>query len=200
MKIGLASEALATTAAYPRWVRTWKSQIRTTRMAAPSFMRQEEEARRLNRRYGRGLVSRIRGGSIELSVVRDPSRLSNESSYSASSVFRDEENNNNMNNNENEEIGVENEDNKQRVKTAYVAETNLPTDVGQFRLRAYRITDDPQMLDHILSSIHSSNGMLGIGPEPCVIYSMDKPPFHSKNVPVRIHDQCVTGEVFRSQR
>ena len=72
-------------------------------------------------------------------------------------------------------------------KAEYVAETKLPTDIGQFQLRAYRIPG------------------AALGQEPCVIYSRDKPPFgtaHAKNVavPVRIHDQCLTSEVFRSQR
>ena len=64
----------------------------------------------------------------------------------------------------------------------YVAETKLPTDVGQYQLRAYRVKGAP------------------LGQEPCVIYSRDKPPFGHDHVPVRIHDQCLTSEVFRSQR
>lgn len=70
----------------------------------------------------------------------------------------------------------------------YVAETKLPTDIGQFQLRAYRLPGAP------------------LGQEPCVIYSRDKPPFgataahKAQHVPVRIHDQCLTSEVFRSQR
>lgn len=69
----------------------------------------------------------------------------------------------------------------------YVAETKLPTDVGAFQLRGYRIPGAPP------------------GQEPCVIYCRDKPPFGqdgvpSRGVPVRIHDQCLTSEVFRSQR
>ena len=65
-----------------------------------------------------------------------------------------------------------------------MAETKLPTDIGQFQLRAYRVPGAP------------------VGQEPCVIYSRDKPPFGSASaaVPVRIHDQCLTSEVFRSQR
>ena len=63
----------------------------------------------------------------------------------------------------------------------FVAETKLPTDIGQFQLRAYRTRD--------------SNSVL----EPCVIYSRSKPPT-AKSVAVRIHDQCITSEVFRSQR
>lgn len=68
----------------------------------------------------------------------------------------------------------------------YVAETKLPTDIGQFQLRAYRIPGSSQN-------------------EPCVIYSREKPPFgnathYAEHVPVRIHDQCLTSEVFRSQR
>mmetsp|Transcript_8418 Transcript_8418/g.24276 ORF Transcript_8418/g.24276 Transcript_8418/m.24276 type:complete len:300 (-) Transcript_8418:238-1137(-) len=73
----------------------------------------------------------------------------------------------------------------------YVADTRLPTDVGQFRLRAYRIVD----------GIDNDN----LGTEPCVIYCADKVPFGSdgklkEGVPVRVHDQCMTSEVFRSQR
>ena len=70
----------------------------------------------------------------------------------------------------------------------YVAETKLPTDLGQFQLRAYRIPGAP------------------LGQEPCVIYCRAKPPFgitaqrKAQHVPVRIHDQCLTSEVFRSQR
>lgn len=75
-------------------------------------------------------------------------------------------------------------------KATYIAETNLPTDLGLFRLRAYRIPA-------------TSNQY--VGTEPCVIYSADKPPFGTdgklkENVPVRVHDQCFTSEVFRSQR
>jgi hypothetical protein len=72
----------------------------------------------------------------------------------------------------------------------HIAETNLPTDVGQFRLRAYRVED---AMKEILKNQH-------VGTEPCVIYSSSKPPFGQKSVPVRIHDQCFTSEVFRSQR
>ena len=73
----------------------------------------------------------------------------------------------------------------------FVAETNLPTDVGQFRLRAYRT---------------AQSGNEFTGNEPCVIYLANKPPFgkssaeFQENVPIRIHDQCLTSEVFRSQR
>ena len=72
-------------------------------------------------------------------------------------------------------------------KVEYVAETKLPTDVGAFQLRGYRIPGAP------------------LGQEPCVIYCRDKPPFGkdgapASGVPVRIHDQCLTSEVFRSQR
>jgi len=72
------------------------------------------------------------------------------------------------------------------VPVEYVAETKLPTDIGQFQLRAYRVPGAP------------------LGQEPCVIYCRDKPPFGvtdwAEHVPVRIHDQCLTSEVFRSQR
>jgi hypothetical protein len=78
----------------------------------------------------------------------------------------------------------------QQIPTHYIAETNLPTDVGHFRLRAYRVDDT---MHEIFQNLH-------VGTEPCVIYSSAKPPFGQKDVPVRIHDQCFTSEVFRSQR
>ncbi len=90
------------------------------------------------------------------------------------------------------------------IPCEFVAETNLPTDVGHFRLRAYRISDD---------DFSSQRRNRFVGTEPCVIYAGDKPPFGikggadgnkvmkgKKSVPVRIHDQCFTSEVFRSQR
>jgi 3,4-dihydroxy 2-butanone 4-phosphate synthase/GTP cyclohydrolase II len=98
-------------------------------------------------------------------------------------------------------------ENEQILPCRYIAETNLPTDVGQFRLRAYRVDD----IDH---RTFVKNKF--VGSEPCVIYNPDKSPFEGsvngstingastlnlkKNVPVRIHDQCFTSEVFRSQR
>lgn len=77
------------------------------------------------------------------------------------------------------------------IQATFIADTSLPTDLGMFRLRAYRT---PQSQNQ------------HVGTEPCVIYSADKPPFASndgrllENVPVRVHDQCFTSEVFRSQR
>jgi hypothetical protein len=73
--------------------------------------------------------------------------------------------------------------NNKLLQLEYVAETKLPTDIGQFQLRAYRIPGAP------------------LGQEPCVIYSKDHPlVYGGTSVPVRIHDQCLTSEVFRSQR
>jgi GTP cyclohydrolase II len=76
------------------------------------------------------------------------------------------------------------------VPATYIAETKLPTDVGHFQLRAYR------------TKPHSNEF---IGTEPCVIYCADKSPFGSNgelrnDLPVRIHDQCLTSEVFGSRR
>jgi GTP cyclohydrolase II len=76
------------------------------------------------------------------------------------------------------------------IPAQFIAETNLPTEIGHFRLRAYR-------------TLQSSNEYTGN--EPCVIYSADKPPFgtngdYLEDVPVRVHDQCLTSEVFGSQR
>ncbi|KAL9183645.1 hypothetical protein ACHAXT_004501 [Thalassiosira profunda] len=90
------------------------------------------------------------------------------------------------------------------VPAAYVAETNLPTDVGHFRIRAYRIEE----FEAAMSKPNPLGAGAGLGSEPCVIYASDKPPFGGRDgerggateVPVRIHDQCFTSEVFRSQR
>ena len=90
------------------------------------------------------------------------------------------------------------------VPAAYVAETNLPTDVGHFRIRAYRIEE----IEAAMSKPNPLGAGAGLGSEPCVIYASDKPPFGGRDrerggateVPVRIHDQCFTSEVFRSQR
>lgn len=86
------------------------------------------------------------------------------------------------------------ENNNARLRTSFVAETELPTDIGSFRLRAYRITADvnvPEFMGH----------------EPCVIYSKKHPPgflgggmSRAEAVPIRVHDQCFTSEVFRSLR
>lgn len=76
------------------------------------------------------------------------------------------------------------------VPAEFIAETALPTDIGHFRLRAYRT---------------ACNGNEYTGREPSVIYAADKSPFGvegqlQQDVPVRIHDQCLTSEVFGSKR
>jgi GTP cyclohydrolase II len=89
-------------------------------------------------------------------------------------------------------VGSEAEFVDQPIPAEFVAETALPTDVGQFRLRAYRTDPDP---------VNEFTGR-----EPTVIYAADKSPFGKgngqlqENIPIRIHDQCLTSEVFRSQR
>jgi len=76
------------------------------------------------------------------------------------------------------------------IPATFIAETNLPTDIGHFRMRAYRTAKTSAF----------------VGTEPCVIYATDKPPFGpsarelKQGVPVRVHDQCLTSEVFRSRR
>jgi hypothetical protein len=81
------------------------------------------------------------------------------------------------------------------IPAQFVAETNLPTELGHFRLRAYRIPKN-----RVTTMINNEF----VGSEPCVIYASEHPPFTkqgwAQNVPVRIHDQCLTSEVFGSQR
>lgn len=83
------------------------------------------------------------------------------------------------------------------IPVEYVAESALPTDLGHYRLRAYRIERD-----WTPSSENFRKLIQYMGTEPCVIYNSDIPPGKqsSHGVPVRIHDQCFTSEVFRSQR
>lgn len=64
------------------------------------------------------------------------------------------------------------------VSTTFVAETVLPTDSGLFRVRAYRS----------IGSLRAS--------EPIAMISGDVVGKH--HVPVRVHDQCFTSEVFGS--
>lgn len=76
------------------------------------------------------------------------------------------------------------------IEASFIAETKLPTDFGDFRLRAYRTRPS--------ENVHQGN-------EPMVIYSADKPPFGKggelvEGLPVRVHDQCMTSEVFGSNR
>ena len=80
----------------------------------------------------------------------------------------------------------------QPIPAEFVAETALPTDIGQFRLRAYRTDAEDSANEYC-------------GREPSVIYAADKSPFGvegklKKGVHVRIHDQCLTSEVFGSRR
>ena len=78
------------------------------------------------------------------------------------------------------------------IPAEFVAETALPTDIGQFRLRAYRTEAEDNANEYC-------------GREPSVIYSAAKSPFGvdgklKNGVHVRIHDQCLTSEVFGSRR
>jgi len=64
------------------------------------------------------------------------------------------------------------------AKTVYVAETNLPTDKGFYRVRSYRT--------------------LGSNYEPtAIIFGKVE---NQKNVALRVHDQCFTSEVLGSRK
>jgi hypothetical protein len=64
-----------------------------------------------------------------------------------------------------DELMSEDEEDDVHVTAQYIAETNLPTDLGMFRLRAYRTPQSPNQF---------------VGTEPCVIYSAEKSPFGKK--------------------
>jgi len=78
------------------------------------------------------------------------------------------------------------------IPAEFIAETALPTDIGQFRLRAYRTAEN-------------AAGNEYTGREPTVIYAAHKSPFGvegklKQGVHIRVHDQCLTSEVFGSRR
>ena len=65
-------------------------------------------------------------------------------------------------------------------KTEFVTETKLPTEHGDIRFRAYRTTGSESEI------------------EPIVIVSGNIGQQSSTGVPLSVHDQCVTSEVFGS--
>lgn len=65
--------------------------------------------------------------------------------------------------------------NEKKKNLIFIAETNLPTNKGNFRLRAYRSNNGAEPLALIESNLKNKF-----------------------NVLVRVHDQCVTSEVFGS--
>lgn len=120
---------------------------------------------------------------------------------------------------------------KRTTPVEFVAEADLPTDLGHFRMRAYRVVEEESGGGEG-GGVGDLTPRRGVPLEPIVIYSpssawprrgqvaTDKGDvellFADKNdddevvtlsgdkmaeaVPVRIHDQCLTSEVFRSQR
>lgn len=152
----------------------------------------------------RSFLLNSRGGSVlpeSSSNQIESSILRNDKHVLKSAVTTDGSSNDSM-----EDFSSESEDaatfisdelSEELLMTRFVAETNLPTDIGQFRIRAYRIC----------SSIRKDAIGEYVGKEPVVIYAKDRPPGRMKpgcekgvHVPVRIHDQCFTSEVFRSKR
>ncbi|CAM9705816.1 unnamed protein product [Chrysoparadoxa australica] len=77
--------------------------------------------------------------------------------------------------------------------TAYVSECELPTDKGMFRLRAYRH-------DCAADGGLTESGTLGGSMEPVALIGGDFDKWGGENVPVRVHDQCLTSEVLGSRR
>ena len=65
-------------------------------------------------------------------------------------------------------------------RTAFVAECNMPTDVGDFKMRSYNYQSPRMRLEPIVLVHGNVNG--------------------KENVLVRVHDQCFTSEVFGSMR
>ena len=102
------------------------------------------------------------------------------------------------------------EQNEMHKRIAQLEQTSVSADEERQRLeKANR-----QLLEELNALRHTtktqdlpSKDEIGehTGNEPCVIYAADKPPFGTadkmrEDVPVRIHDQCMTSEVFGSKR
>eukprot|EP00638_Chattonella_subsalsa_P000718 CAMPEP_0117751264 /NCGR_PEP_ID=MMETSP0947-20121206/10867_1 /TAXON_ID=44440 /ORGANISM="Chattonella subsalsa, Strain CCMP2191" /LENGTH=519 /DNA_ID=CAMNT_0005569603 /DNA_START=569 /DNA_END=2128 /DNA_ORIENTATION=+ len=75
--------------------------------------------------------------------------------------------------------------------TEYVGKCELPTKSGSFILHSYRYSPSQELLE-----ADPCAGPL----EPVVLVAGDLSKFEGRNVPVRIHDQCLTSEVLGSQR
>ena len=138
--------------------------------------------------------ARVRGGATRNNVLANPS--SNSSSRNGLKVEivhdKDTNNSNGVRAKKNGETSSASSCSDDPVDVKFIAETALPSDFGiDLRLRAYR------------TKLRPTNRFSGN--EPCVIYAADKPPFgtdgHFKEgVPLRVHDQCLTSEVFGSRR
>lgn len=145
------------------------------------------------------------GGATTNGKATNGVKLSNGKSIGVSPNNKNKKNgsnNNNKNNNGNKNPRITeingSFESDHIVAADFVADTKLPTDVGQFQLRAYRVHQNSN--DGEYEPYENTNAL-----EPVVIYSSDKPPFGkdgklAENVPIRVHDQCLTSEVFRSRR
>jgi len=154
-------------------------------------LQQQQRQQRSNINNNEGM---IQSATTSLFVLKEPS-LDNSNNDSNGKVVEEEQDDDN---------------NLDLVKAEYIAETNLPTALGMFRLRAYRTSESA-----------SKNPFTGN--EPCVIYAPEHPlpviaaneetrtTIDSKttesqnvdegiNIPIRVHDQCLTSEVFGSFR
>ena len=72
----------------------------------------------------------------------------------------------------------EREEESEPGRTSFVAETQLPTDAGNFRVRAYRHTVGGETREDLAILVGEVGGL--------------------EEVPVRVHDACFTGEVLGS--
>ena len=113
---------------------------------------------------------------------------------------------NNNNNNNNSSNNNSPKYSNKPIKANFVAETKLPTHLGDYKLRAYRcIEDEAQEQPKTMGQQSGLNNPFS-GKEPVVIYKDDgsggvwKKPSGGEVVPVRLHDQCFTSEVLGSQR
>jgi len=137
--------------------------------------------------HGVGAAHTRGGSTAPLSVLNE---IAIEETQINGFVFNDyyQHDDDNDEENDDDDDNDNDEDEDPFVTSEFVAETNLPTDLGLFRMRAYR---------HSKQSLFSGN-------EPCVIYSPHHPIMgvlaEKNNVNIRVHDQCVTSEVFGSQR
>eukprot|EP01036_Dinobryon_divergens_P032306 gene32306-41867_t len=149
---------------------------------AYSNLKSELSVRELKKEDNRSKVSRYSKRWRRHVANSSPQKPNNSLQYysaptysgsNASSVEDDDDDNDGVSA---EEAGVVNPDHR----TVFVAECNMPTDVGVFKMRSYNYQSPRMRLEPIVL-VHGN------------VYGKE-------NVLVRVHDQCFTSEVFGSMR
>ena len=150
---------------------------------AYSNLKTESSVRELKKEDNRSKVSRYSKRWRRHGANGSPQKPNNSLQYYTSPAYSglntssvDDDEDDNDNDGSAEEAGLVNPDHR----TVFVAECNMPTDVGVFKMRSYNYQSPRMRLEPIVL-VHGN------------VYGKE-------NVLVRVHDQCFTSEVFGSMR